>query len=64
MALRYHPRCALIDAMQHQVDAETRRWQWAPLWSEAARILDHRSKIDNHGSWELERNMHYDCTNL
>jgi hypothetical protein len=69
MALRYHPRCALIDAM-HQVDAETRRWQqWVPClpwWSEAARIPDHRCQINNRGSWELERictmiALTYDC---
>ena len=66
MALRYHPRCALIDAMHH-VDAEARRWQrqWVE-WSEAGRIPDHRSKINNHGSWKLERictmiALTYDC---
>lgn len=63
MALRYHPRCALIDAMD-QVDAETRRW-W-PWWSEAGRIPDHRCQINNRGSWELERictmiALTYDC---
>jgi hypothetical protein len=66
MALRYHPRCALIDAMHH-VDAEARRWQrqWVE-WSEAGRIPDHRPKINNHGSWKLERictmiALTYDC---
>ncbi|KAM0689654.1 hypothetical protein Q7P36_010525 [Cladosporium allicinum] len=51
----------------HHVDAEARRWQrqWVE-WSEAGRIPDHRSKINNHGSWKLERictmiALTYDC---
>jgi hypothetical protein len=67
MALRYHPRCALIDAM-HTVDAETRRWQWVPCLCGARRlgsqIIDQRSIIMEAGSWSGICTMialTYDC---